>query len=135
MIIDSHLVLFEGPVSATQGEPVALTSLQTPGKVSPIHIVARFTENLKGATSVTLTLQQADSQTGAYSDVAGGAITLAAADCVVGRRTGWRYLPRSVEKPWLRVKMTLTGTATGGKLFCAISGYEDEPYEEAQMVG
>ncbi len=135
MIIDSHLILFEGAVSATTGAPIALTSLQCPGKVEPVLITTRFTENLAGATAVTLTLQQADSQTGTFTDVTGGQMTLSAADFVVGKRTGWRFLPRSVEQPWLRLKIAVTGTATAGKLFCAISGYEDEPYEEAQMVG
>ncbi len=135
MIIDSHLILFEGPVSSTTGAPIALTSLQCPGKVEPVLITTRFTENLAGATSVTLSLQQAESETGTFSDVTGAQMTLPAADFVVGKRTGWRFLPRSVEKPWLRLKVNVTGTPTAGKLFCALSGFEDEPYEEAQMVG
>ncbi len=135
MIIDSHLILFEGAVSTTTGAAIALTSLQCPGKVEPVLITTRFTENLAGATSVTLTLQQADSQTGTFSDVTGAQMTVPAADFVVGKRTGWRFLPRSVEKPWLRLKVAVTGSPTAGKLFCALSGFEDEPYEEVQMVG
>ncbi len=135
MIIDSHLILFEGPIKSGQGEPIALTSLLLPGKVEPILITTRFTEDLAGATSVTLTLQQADSQTGSFSDITGASLTVTAADFKVGKRTGWRFLPRSVEKPWLRLNITVSGTPTAGKLFCALSGYEDEPYESAQLVG
>ncbi len=135
MIIDSHLILFEGAVKSATGEPIALTSLHLPGKVEPVLITTRFTENLAGATSVTLTLQQAESETGTYSNVVGGAMTVTAADFVVGKRTGWRFLPRSVEKPWLRLQVAVTGTPTAGKLFCAVSGFEDEPYETTQLVG
>ncbi len=134
MIIDSQLILFEGAIATGTGSPIALTSLQCPGKVEPILIVTRFTENLAGATSVSLTLQQASEEHGSFSDVAGAQLTVSAADFTVGKRTGWRFLPRSVEKPWLRLKVTVTGTPTAGKLFCALSGYEDEPYEEVQLV-
>ncbi len=135
MIIDSHLILWEGAVKSATGDPVALTSLQCPGKVEPIHIATRFTENVSGATAITLTLQQAPTQTGTYVDVPAASMTLTAAECVVGQRNGWRFLPRSVEQPWLRLKVSVTGTPTAGKLFCALSGYEDEPYEESQLVG
>ncbi len=135
MIIDSHLILFEGAVKTATGEAIALTSLHLPGKVAPVLISTRFTEKLTGASSVTLTLQQAESQTGTFVDVVGGSMTIPAADFVVGKRTGWRFLPRSVEQPWIRLKIAVTGTPTAGKLFCAISGFEDEPYEAAQLVG
>ncbi len=135
MIIDSQLILFEGAVTTSSGTPIALTSLQCPGKVAPILITTRFTEDLAGATSVALSLQQAAEENGVFSDVVGAQMTVPVADFKVGKRTGWRFLPRSVEKPWLRLKVTVTGTATAGKLFCALSGYEDEPYEDAQLVG
>ncbi len=134
MIIDSQSILFEGPVSSTTGTPVALTSLHTPGKVQPVLISTRITENLAGATAVTLTLQQAESQSGTYSDVSGASLSLSAADFTVGKRTGWRFLPRTVVNPWLRLKLSVTGTPTAGKLFCALSGFEDEPYEAEQYI-
>ncbi len=134
MIIDSHLVLFEGPVSTKTGDPIALTSLKLPGKVEPIHICTRFTKDLAGATNVALVLQQADTQDGTYADVSGTSISISAADFKVGKRIAWRFLPRSVVNPWLRLKITVTGTPTAGSLFCAISGFEDEPYEAGQYV-
>ncbi len=134
MIIDSHLILFEGAVSTTSGDPVGLTSLHTPGKVQPILINTRITEDLAGATAVTLTLQQSDSENGSYADVTGASLSLTASDFKVGKRTGWRFLPRSVVKPWLRLKISVTGTPTGGKLFCALSGFEDEGYEVEQYL-
>ncbi len=134
MIIDSNLILFEGLVSSKTGEAVALNSLQNPGKAEPILICTKFTENLAGATSVTLTLQQAESKDGSFSDVSGATIAVPAADFVVGKRLGWRFVPRAVTNPWLRLKLTVSGTPTAGKLFCAISGFEDEPYETGQYI-
>ncbi len=134
MIIDSNLILFEGAVSSKTGDAIALNSLQIPGKAEPIHINTKFTENLAGASSVALSLQQADSQNGTFSDVSGASLTVPAADFVVGKRVGWRFIPRSVTSPWLRLKVTVTGTPTAGKLFCAISGFEDEPYEAGQYI-
>ncbi len=134
MIIDSNLILFEGAVKTGNGDAVALNSLQIPGKAEPINITTKFTENLAGATSVTLTLEQSDSQDGTYSAVSGASLSIAAADFVVGKRIGWRFIPRTVVSPWLRLKLTVTGTATAGKIFCAISGYDDEPYEAGQYI-
>ncbi len=134
MIIDSNLILFEGSVSTKTGDPIALNSLQIPGKAEPILINCKFTENLAGATSVTLSLQQADSKDGTFSDVSGASLNVAAADFIVGKRTAWRFIPRSVTNPWLRLKVTVTGTPTAGKLFCALSGFEDEPYEAGQYI-
>ncbi len=134
MIIDSQLILFEGSVSTKTGEAIALSSLTLPGKVEPILICTRITESLAGATNVTLNLQQATSEEGSYTDVDGTSISISAADFIVGKRIGWRFLPRSVINPWLRLKITVTGTPTAGKLFAAISGFEDEPYEKGQYI-
>ncbi len=125
MIIDSNLILFEGTVSTSTGKAIALNSLQIPGKAEPINITTKFTENLTGATSVTLALEQSDSENGTFSAVSGASLSVSAADFVVGKRVGWRFIPRSVTNPWLRLKVTDTGTATAGKLFCAISGFDD----------
>ncbi len=134
MIIDSHLILFEGAVKTDTGTAIALNSLLLPGKVAPILIDTRFTEDLAGATSVTLSLEQSDAQNGTYTSVSGASITINAADFKVGKRSGWRFLPRTVVNPWIRLKVTVTGTATAGKLFCAISGFEDESYEDGQYI-
>ncbi len=134
MIIDSNLILFEGAVSTKTGDAIALNSLQIPGKAEPILINIKATEDLAGATSVAIKLQQSDSESGTYSDVNGASLTIAAADFKVGKKFGWRFIPRSVVNPWLRLAVTVTGTPTAGKLFCAISGFEDEPYEAGQYI-
>ena len=60
MIIDSNLILWEGPVAARAGNAIGLTSLHIPGKADPIPVLLRFTEDLAGATAVTVKLQQSD---------------------------------------------------------------------------
>lgn len=134
MIIDSNLVLFEGAVATKQGEPIALNALQIPGKAEPIPLAVRFTESLAGATAVKIKLQQSDSATSAFSDVAGAVIDVPAADFKVGKRVAWRFLPRTLTKTWLRLDITVTGNATAGKLFAAIMREEDESYEAGQYI-
>ncbi len=137
MIIDSNLILFENKddiIKTATGDAIALNSLLIPGKAEPIPIMLRVKEDLEGATSVAVKLQQADSETGTYADVSGASLTIAVADFKVGKRFGWRFLPRSVTKPWLKLSVTVTGTATAGKLFACISGFEDEPYEDGMYI-
>ncbi len=136
MIIDQNLVLFENDktiVTAT-GDAVALNSLKIPGKAEPIPILVKVTEELEGATSVAVKLQQADSETGTYADVSGASLTISAANFVPGYKAGWRFLPRSVTKPWIKLVVTVTGTATAGKLFACVSGFEDDSYEDGLYI-
>lgn len=134
MIIDSNLVLWDGVVSTKKGNAIALNALQIPGKAEPIPLAVRFTENLAGATAVKIKLQQADSKDGTFSDVPGASIDIAAADFRVGKRVAWRFIPRTLTKTWLCLDVTVTGTATAGKLFAAVMREEDEPYEAGQYI-
>ncbi len=134
MFIDQNLVLYEGSVTTCNSEAIALNSLQIPGKAEPILMSLRVMEELAGATSVTVVLQQATKQAGTYTDVAGTSTTIAAADFKPGKKFSWRFLPRTVVNPWLRLKVTVTGTPTKGKMFCAVMGFEDEPYEAGQYI-
>lgn len=134
MIIDSNLVLWEGPVATKAGKAVALNALQVPGKAEPIPLAVRFTEDLTGASSVTLKFQQSDSAEGGFADVPGASVTVPAADFKVGGRVAWRFLPRTAIKPWLRLDVKVTGTVTAGSLFAAFVREEDEPYEAGQYI-
>lgn len=133
MIIDSNLVLFEGGVAGAS-TPVALTSLLVPGKAEPIPVVCKFTEDLAGAASVEFKLQQGDTRGGTYADVPGTSVTVAAADFRKGRRIGWRFLPRAVTKQWIKLVLAVSGTASAGKVFCAVVREEDEGYESGQHI-
>ena len=134
MIIDSNLVLWEGPAATKAGKAVALNALHIPGKAEPLPLAVKFTEALAGATSVTLKLQQSDSAEEGFTDVPGAAVTVPAADFKAGGRVAWRFLPRTATKPWLRLDVKVTGTATAGSLFAAFVREEDEPYEAGQYI-
>ncbi len=134
MLIDNSLVLFEGAVSTGKGSAIALNALQIPGKAEPIPIICTCTEALAGATKVTFVLEQAEEKSGTFTEVAGTTLAIEKDDFTVGKCIGWRFLSRSLTMPWLRLSMTVTGTATAGKLFCAVSGFEDEPYEVGQYI-
>lgn len=134
MIIDSNLILWEGPVAARAGNAIGLTSLHIPGKADPIPVLLRFTEDLAGATAVTVKLQQSDTRDGTYADVPDSALTIAAADFKVGKRAGWRFLPRGATKQWIKLVLAVTGTPTAGSLFCAVMREEDEGYEAGLYI-
>ena len=132
MIIDSTLVLHEGSLTATQtSAAVPLTSLKIPGKATCIPLSIRITESFAGVTSVVCTLQQGDSADGSFTDVA--ALTLPASQLVRGCVTGWNALPRAVTQNWLRLKFTVSGSPTAGKVFAAILRDDDEPGDAAQL--
>ena len=106
MIIDSNLVLFEGTITATgNGQAVALTSLTLPAKLTNIPLKLCITEDFSGAESLTLTLQQADSATGTFSDITGASLSLNAA------------------------------ALTKGSIFCALLREEEGGYEQGQYAG
>ena len=48
---------------------------------------------------------------------------------------GFRFLPRAVTKPWLKLVYTVTGTApTTGKVFAALLREEQDSYEAGQYI-
>ena len=132
MIIDSTLILHEGALTATgTSSVIALTSLKCPAKATAIPLTLRVTEDFAGATSLVCTLQHADSADGTFTDA--DALPLAAADLKRGFVSGWNALPRAVTGNFLRLKFTVSGTVTAGKLFAAILRDDDEPGNAAQL--
>ena len=135
MLIDSNAVLLDGVnVAGTvvTGVAVGLTSFLKPGREEPVPVAVKVAEGFAGGTSVTLKLQEAAAENGSFTDVADSAVTVAAAKLVPGARIGWRFLPRGVEKPWIRLVATPSGTFTAGSLFGAVVR-EDELPQEAGM--
>ena len=136
MIIDSNLVLFEGTITATgNGQAVALTSLTLPAKLTNIPLKLCITEDFSGAESLTLTLQQADSATGTFSDITGASLSLNAAALTKGAVQSWNTLPHACTKPWLRLHYSISGTVTKGSIFCALLREEEGGYEQGQYAG
>ena len=135
MLIDSTTVLWEGPVLSKSGPVIALSSPLLPSKAAPLPLALRCTQDLVGASSVTLKLQQADNENGPFTDVPGASLVILATDFKTGKRPAWRYLPRTVDKPWLRLDLNVSGSASSGALFAALVREDDDPYEPVQLAG
>lgn len=136
MIIDSNLVFIDASLTATQdSDPIALTSLFKPRRMDPILMDMRVTEDFSNLTSLGIKLVESDSQNGTYTDVPAASMTILLADLKAGKKIGWRFLPQTVEKPWLKLVFTVTGTApTSGKVFAALLREREEPYEAGMYI-
>lgn len=139
MIIDSNLVLVDSAAlsGTVTSNVVGLTSLKKPGKFDAIPIYFGCTGDVAGGTSIAVKLQQSDTSSGEFADVPGSSMTLLLADLqaiAAGGHAPYKYLPRGVTKPWIKMVVTATGTFTGGKFFAAIMREDDEPYEEGFYI-
>ena len=143
MLLDDNLIFFEDAAlsGSIASAPVPLTSLKKPGRAEPICVCCRVMETAQGGTSLTLKLQESDTETGTYADVAGSSETIPAAALTKGNKVYLRWLPGAVAKSWLKCAVTASGTFTAGKLTCAIVREDDQPYEaglyidKGQVVG
>lgn len=136
MLIDSNLVFTDGPLTASgPSQAVPLTSFFKPGKAEPIPILLRVTENFVGPTSLAIKLTECATADGTYTDVSSAALTIPLADLKTGKKFGWRFLPANVEKPWLKLVYTLTGTTpSAGKLFAAVMREIEDGYEAGMYI-
>lgn len=141
-IIDSTAVFFEGPLTAqTDSRAVPLTALRLPGRMEPIPFRISVSQGFlaEELASLTLTLQEADSADGPWTDVPDATLTIAGTALTTATRLGWRHVPQGVRKSWLRLHLVPTPQAsksvTTGQLFAALTREEDLPYEPALQVG
>lgn len=134
MLIDSNNVSLDSVsiAAAATGDAIPLTSLLRPGRAEPVCVFIRATEKAAGGTSVAISIEQADKKDGTFSAVASATVTLA--ELVPGQILGWRWLPPSVTKPWIRVKATPTGTFTAGKIFAAVVREDPMEYEDGMYI-
>ena len=51
-----------------------------------------------------------------------------------GKPLGWRFIPRGVTKPWLKLVVSPGGTFSAGKLFAAIVREDELPYEDGMYI-
>ena len=137
MILDDNLIFCDrAPLSsAVTSAAVPLNSLYKPGRAEPICVFAMCNETAATGTSITLKLQEADSEAGDYSDVAGSSETILTAALVKGAKIYLRWLPGSVTKQWLKLHVTLTGsTFTAGKITAAVVREDDLPYVTGMYI-
>ena len=122
--------------TADSTKKVHLGGLKLAGKMDPIFIDIRVNAAFNNLTSLNVKLQQADTESGSYTDVPGGdAGTLLLAALGAGARFGIRILPRGVTKPWLKLVYTVVGTApTTGKVTAALVREEQDSYEAGQYI-
>lgn len=134
MLIDSNNVSLDSVsiAAAATGDAIPLTSLLRPGRAEPVCVFIRATEKAAGGTSVAISIEQADKKDGTFSAVASATVTLA--ELVPGQILGWRWLPPSVTKPWIRIKATPTGTFTAGKIFAAVVREDPMEYEDGMYI-
>ncbi|MCD7890187.1 MAG: hypothetical protein LUG23_09820 [Oscillospiraceae bacterium] len=119
MIIDSNLVLIDhlskneiGDTGENMSRAVPLTSFLEPGRQGPIPIVVQLSDGLLDSETITFKLYQGDeyaeAEAGAETNTDGweeiGTFT-ASGPMKKGCRIGWRFLPRSVTKQWLRLQV------------------------------
>jgi len=117
MIIDSNLVLIDhltkdeiGDAGQNMSRAVPLTSFLEPGRQGPIPIVVQLSDGLLSEETITFKLFQGDEYAEAETSSSGsgddweeiGTFT-AKGPMKKGCRIGWRFLPRSVTKQWLRL--------------------------------
>ena len=137
MILDDNLVFFDRASlgSAVTSAAVPLNSLMKPGRAEPICVFCMVNQTAATGTSITLKLQEADSEAGDYSDVAGSSETILTAALVKGAKVYLRWLPGNVKKQWLKVDVTLTGsTFTAGKITAAIVREDELPYVTGMYI-
>lgn len=134
MLLDDNTISIDNcSISETlTGDAIPLTSILRPGRAEPVCVFIRATEKAAGGTSVTLTIEHSDTEKGTFSAVA--TATVAADDLCPGKIPGWRWLPPSVIKPWIRIKATPSGTFTAGKIFAAITREDPQEYEDGMYI-
>lgn len=138
MVIDSNLVLMDSTAilgTAVTGNAVPLTSFLKPGREEPIPICAKVVgTDFAGGTSITFKLTQCATSDGTYTDVPGSSVTVALADLTVGKSIGWRFLPRGVTAPWLKMVATPSGTFAAGNVFAAVVREDALPMEAGMYI-
>lgn len=126
MIIDSNLVLIDhltkteiGEAGKNMSRAVPLTSFLEPGRQGPIPIVIQLSDGLLESETITFKLFQGDTEAEAETESSSeddweeiSSVT-ASGPMKKGCRIGWRFLPRSATKQWLRLQVGDSGDSGG----------------------
>lgn len=135
MILDDNLVFYsEADMTETlTSQAVPLNMLWKPGRAEPVLIWVKA-GNAAGGTSVTVKLQESDTESGSYTDVAGSSVTIPLATLQKDKNVYLRWLPAATAKQWLKLAVAKSGTFTAGVLSAAIVREDDQPYEEGLYI-
>lgn len=133
MLLDANLELVKGSILSMTNTPVCLKSLLIPGKtLDPIPLLFSLPVAVTGATAISVKLQQCDTETGTYTDVPNGSASFT--NLAVGVKHVLKYLPRDTTKHWVKLVVTVTGTATAGEIYAAIVREIPDGYEAGQFI-
>lgn len=128
MLLDAQN-LFSDNQSITTGSAYS-TNVVKFGKndVSYVPVVIQVTENFAGLTSLKIEFETADnvSFTNAVSLIDS---TLLLADLKAGKKFPVSYLPRG-NKGYMRIKYTVVGTATAGKITAGVVASDELSWHE-----
>lgn len=100
MLIDSNLVSIDcKPIAAITGDAVDLANLKMPGR-HDVPVCVKVLETAEGGTSVTVKIQQGDTATGSFAEVASKTVLLA--DLKRAPTSAGRLSPRKSPSPGSR---------------------------------
>lgn len=140
MLLDSNNISIDNKpaTAAITGDAIPLTSLLKPGREEPICVFIRATEEVcaasgdGAASTMTFTIQQADTKDGTFESVATATVPLA--DLGTSVPLAWRWLPPSVTKSWLKINAQADGSVASGKIFAAIVREDPLDYEDGMYI-
>ena len=130
MLIDSNTVLFDDVAvtsSAVDSAAVCLNSFAAPGRAEPVPMMCRVSAPFSGGTALTVTMEQSEDGL-AWETIDGVSATLEATELVKGADFGFRFLPKSLVKPYMRLIATPQGTFSAGRLFAAVTREDALPF-------
>lgn len=144
MLIDSNTIFFDSVAlteinSGKESDPVGLTSFLRPGQEEAIPVRVTLSSDTAPTTGATLQLvvYQSDTKDGDYKNVDGTELKLDQLEGTgvlePGRDIGWRFLPRHITKPWIKIKATGTGF-TAGTIFAAVVREDFLDYEDGMYI-
>ena len=95
---------------------------QDVGKGAPVPVLIQVTEDFATLTSLTITLEVDSTADLATAPVVVDTQTIAVADLLAGKQTFMQYLPNGLDKRYMGVRYTVTGSAaTAGQITAGIS--------------
>lgn len=99
------------------------------GQGEPIDIVARVVADFATLTSLAVSIREATTEGGSYTDII-SVPTVALASLVIGYEFKFTFLPR-VESPWIKLNYTVTGSnATAGKITALLRAGRQGVYKD-----
>ena len=131
MIIDQFNVFTDNLAVTATGNSNTVQLMPYMGRAEQLYITVLVKTAYSAGAGVSVGLQECDTATGTFVDVVSGLTlptpTKAGALLVFS-------LPANTAKSFLRLKYTITGTPTTGKLFAAIGPEQFAPYSAGQYV-